>query len=79
VTHSPWIKAPHSDEVCVHATSISKLTRLGLNVRRRREAVGLPQETLAEKADLDRAYVGGIERGFAQEQAFPLRRRQHFS
>ena len=39
------------------------LTRFGLNVRRRREAVGLSQEALAEKAELDRTYVSGIERG----------------
>ena len=39
------------------------LTRSGLNVRRRREAIGLSQEALAEKADLDRTYISGIERG----------------
>lgn len=39
------------------------LTRFGRNVRRRREAIGLSQEALAEKADLDRTYVSGIERG----------------
>ena len=38
------------------------LTRFGLNVRRRREAAGLSQEALAEKADLDRTYISGIER-----------------
>ena len=39
------------------------LTRFGLNVRRRREALGLSQEALAEKAELDRTYISGIERG----------------
>lgn len=39
------------------------LARFGRNVRRQREAVGLSQEALAEKADLDRTYVSGIERG----------------
>jgi transcriptional regulator with XRE-family HTH domain len=39
------------------------LTRFGLNVRRRREAIGFSQEALAEKADLDRTYISGIERG----------------
>jgi transcriptional regulator with XRE-family HTH domain len=35
----------------------------GLNVRRRREAVGLTQERAGEKADLDPTYISGIERG----------------
>jgi transcriptional regulator with XRE-family HTH domain len=39
------------------------LTRFGLNIRRRREAAGLSQEALAERADLDRTYISGIERG----------------
>jgi transcriptional regulator with XRE-family HTH domain len=39
------------------------LTQFGLNVRRRREAIGLSQEALAEKAELDRTYISGIERG----------------
>ena len=39
------------------------LTRFGVNVRRRREAIGLSQEALAEKAELDRTYISGIERG----------------
>ena len=36
---------------------------LGEVVRRRREALGLTQEQLAERADLDRTQVGRIERG----------------
>ena len=39
------------------------LAKFGKNVRRHREAAGLSQEALAEKADLDRTYVSGIERG----------------
>jgi transcriptional regulator with XRE-family HTH domain len=39
------------------------LTRFGINVRRRREAAGLSQEALAEKAELDRSYISGVERG----------------
>ncbi|MEF8698305.1 MAG: helix-turn-helix transcriptional regulator [Candidatus Accumulibacter sp. UW26] len=34
-------------------------------VRQLREARGWSQERLAEKADLDRSYVGEIERGLA--------------
>lgn len=37
--------------------------QLGQTVRKRRLALGLSQEGLAEKADLHWTYVGGIERG----------------
>jgi transcriptional regulator with XRE-family HTH domain len=39
------------------------LKRFGKNIRDRREALGLSQEALAEKAELDRTYIGGVERG----------------
>jgi transcriptional regulator with XRE-family HTH domain len=35
----------------------------GRRVRERRVALGLSQEDLAERADLDRTYISGIERG----------------
>jgi transcriptional regulator with XRE-family HTH domain len=38
-------------------------TRLGATVRKRRVALGLSQEKLAERADLHWTYIGGIERG----------------
>jgi transcriptional regulator with XRE-family HTH domain len=41
----------------------SVLAKLGLNVRRRREARELTQENLAERASLDATYISGIERG----------------
>ena len=37
--------------------------KFGNNVRRLRESVGMTQERLAESAELDRSYIGGIERG----------------
>jgi transcriptional regulator with XRE-family HTH domain len=37
--------------------------QLGKTVRRKRLAMGLSQEALAEKADLHWTYIGGIERG----------------
>ena len=37
----------------------------GATVRKFREANGWSQETLAEKADLNRSYVGELERGQA--------------
>ena len=39
------------------------LKKFGGNVRGKREARNLSQESLAEQADLDRTYIGGIERG----------------
>jgi transcriptional regulator with XRE-family HTH domain len=39
------------------------LVALGEAIRRARAGVGLSQEALAVDADLDRSYVGGIERG----------------
>jgi transcriptional regulator with XRE-family HTH domain len=39
------------------------LRRFGDNVRSRREAQDLSQELLAERADLDRTYISGVERG----------------
>lgn len=39
--------------------------RFGLVVRQLREAHGWSQELLAEKADLNRSYLGEIERGLA--------------
>ena len=39
------------------------LSAFGLSVLKRREIKGLSQEKLAEKADLDRTYISGIERG----------------
>jgi transcriptional regulator with XRE-family HTH domain len=38
-------------------------THFGNNVRKLRLALGLSQEELAEKANLHRNYIGGIERG----------------
>lgn len=39
------------------------LLQLGKNIRDARNNTGLSQENLALKADLDRTYVGGLERG----------------
>jgi transcriptional regulator with XRE-family HTH domain len=39
------------------------LVRFGARVRELRQAKGYSQESFAAKCDLDRTYVGGIERG----------------
>lgn len=39
------------------------LAAVGLRLRQHREAQGLTQERLAEKAALDQTYISGIERG----------------
>jgi transcriptional regulator with XRE-family HTH domain len=42
---------------------IEILRRFGRRVRARRDVLGISQEELAARADLDRTYVGGVERG----------------
>ena len=37
--------------------------RVGLNVKRLREARGISQEDLADRAGVHRTYVSGVERG----------------
>ena len=39
------------------------LERLGLCIRKRREALGLSQEELGHLAELHRTYIGSVERG----------------
>lgn len=42
---------------------IGAIREFGLRVRQRREAAGMTQAELAAKADLDRLYLGRLERG----------------
>ena len=46
-------------------TAVSLSQHLGVTVRQFREGRGWSQEVLAEKADLNRSYVGELERGEA--------------
>lgn len=39
------------------------LVALGAEIRRLRTDVGLSQEALADLAEVDRSYMGGVERG----------------
>ena len=43
--------------------SFEPLVRFGATVRLHREAAGLSQEQLADRAGLHRTYLGGVERG----------------
>lgn len=36
---------------------------VGRNIRHARKAAGLSQEALADKAEIDRTYLSGVERG----------------
>lgn len=44
-------------------SKVPSLTTLGRNIRKLRESHDLSQEDLADKADLDRTYIGSVERG----------------
>lgn len=44
-------------------TASGPLREFGVRVRAQRQALGLSQEGLAEKADLHWSYVGQVERG----------------
>lgn len=39
------------------------LVALGAGIRKKRKSLGLSQEALALMTELDRSYVGGVERG----------------
>lgn len=41
----------------------SVIEELGNRIREKRKALGWTQEELAAKAEIDRSYIGGVERG----------------
>ena len=41
----------------------AELRELGCRIRAARTALGFSQEDLAEESDIDRSYIGGVERG----------------
>lgn len=41
----------------------SELADLGSRIRAARKEAGLTQEELAHESDIDRSYIGGVERG----------------
>jgi transcriptional regulator with XRE-family HTH domain len=42
---------------------LGELQTLGNRIREQRKTLNLTQEELAAKADIDRSYIGGVERG----------------
>ena len=44
-------------------SKLSSLELLGQRIREMRIAKGLTQEDLAHESDIDRSYIGGVERG----------------
>ena len=48
-----------------HSSSMKTtvLEELGNRIREKRKALGWTQEELAAKANIDRSYIGGVERG----------------
>ena len=59
MTSSPWI---HKQQTGLLLT-VQTTKAFGAAVRLFREKSGISQENLAERADLDRTYVSGVERG----------------
>jgi transcriptional regulator with XRE-family HTH domain len=47
----------------VVSVNSNELKILGGRIRERRKLLGWTQEDLADKAEIDRSYVGGVERG----------------
>ncbi|MFL5386505.1 MAG: helix-turn-helix domain-containing protein [Longimicrobiaceae bacterium] len=74
-TYSPWTYRPQVACVRVHRSPLAGVANVsrraksdvlgtfGATVRTYRLQVGLTQEALAERAGVDRTYVGGVERG----------------
>jgi len=50
------------------------LKEIGSKISHRRNLLGISQEELADKADLDRTYISGIERGKRNVSVFTLKK-----
>jgi transcriptional regulator with XRE-family HTH domain len=49
--------------VILNVMELGELQTLGNRIRGQRKTLNLTQEELAAKADIDRSYIGGVERG----------------
>lgn len=50
------------------------LKEIGLKISQQRNLLGISQEDLADKADLDRTYISGIEKGKRNISIFTLKK-----
>lgn len=50
------------------------LKELGCEIAKQRNLLGISQEELADKADLDRTYISGIERGKRNISVYTLKK-----
>lgn len=50
------------------------LKEIGIKIAKRRNLLGISQEDLADKSDLDRTYISGIERGKRNISVFTLKK-----
>jgi len=65
-TYSPWTHLLQQAKVLLmkkNSKQHTYLKKVGLNIRKVRKEKEISQESLALAADLDRSYVGGVERG----------------
>lgn len=46
-----------------HRVRLKPIKVLGQRIRETRKALGFTQEQLADRAGIDRSYIGGVERG----------------
>ncbi|MFI4950842.1 MAG: helix-turn-helix domain-containing protein [Caulobacterales bacterium] len=59
--YSPWYYSAHFDTLV--GMDRDALKTLGARIRERRKSLGWSQEEMAGAAEIDRSYVGGVERG----------------
>ena len=57
-----------------HHSGSPVLVAVGAAIRRERARVGLSQEALAFEAEIDRSYMGGVERGEQNLSLMSLKR-----
>jgi DNA-binding XRE family transcriptional regulator len=60
---SPWTDNPRRRIIVGVAKRPSDLVELGNRIRAARKASQMTQEDLAYESDIDRSYIGGVERG----------------